>query len=367
MVPSARSRSARRPSFPISAALGNALADATGIRFHSLPFSADRIFAQLATGVRAMSAPAVLTATFQVRAGADQKFAAWKARHDAAVGRFPGFLSSDIIPPAQPGGAWTVILNFRSGEDRAAWQQSSERSAIIAEGLPLFENGRIQEDAHTGGAGDQAGGQVTEVIFSQIKPGMEDSYREWAARIQAAQAKYAGYRGMFLQPPDEKGGMWTTIIRFDSAEHLEAWMNAPERRELLRESKAFIEHEQLTRLATSFPGWVPVDPATGKGPPNWKTALLVLLGLFPLVMLELRYLSPVLAELGFHASLATFIGNAISVALTSFITMPMFVRWFGWWLFVKEGSSADATLKGLSVILVLFAVEIAAFWSLLPW
>jgi CO/xanthine dehydrogenase Mo-binding subunit/aerobic-type carbon monoxide dehydrogenase small subunit (CoxS/CutS family) len=36
------------PLIPVSPALGNALADATGIRFHSLPFSADRIFAQLA-------------------------------------------------------------------------------------------------------------------------------------------------------------------------------------------------------------------------------------------------------------------------------------------------------------------------------
>jgi CO/xanthine dehydrogenase Mo-binding subunit/aerobic-type carbon monoxide dehydrogenase small subunit (CoxS/CutS family) len=36
------------PIIPVSAALGNALADATGIRFHSLPFSADRIFSRLA-------------------------------------------------------------------------------------------------------------------------------------------------------------------------------------------------------------------------------------------------------------------------------------------------------------------------------
>lgn len=35
------------PIIPIAAALGNALADATGIRFDSLPFSADCIFAQL--------------------------------------------------------------------------------------------------------------------------------------------------------------------------------------------------------------------------------------------------------------------------------------------------------------------------------
>jgi CO/xanthine dehydrogenase Mo-binding subunit/aerobic-type carbon monoxide dehydrogenase small subunit (CoxS/CutS family) len=36
------------PIIPVSAALGNALADATGIRFHSLPLSADRIFSRLA-------------------------------------------------------------------------------------------------------------------------------------------------------------------------------------------------------------------------------------------------------------------------------------------------------------------------------
>ena len=35
------------PIIPVSAALGNALADATGIRFRSLPFSPDRIFPQL--------------------------------------------------------------------------------------------------------------------------------------------------------------------------------------------------------------------------------------------------------------------------------------------------------------------------------
>ena len=36
------------PIIPIAPALGNALADATGIRFHNLPFSADRIFSRLA-------------------------------------------------------------------------------------------------------------------------------------------------------------------------------------------------------------------------------------------------------------------------------------------------------------------------------
>ncbi|MGH8048481.1 MAG: molybdopterin-dependent oxidoreductase [Chthoniobacterales bacterium] len=37
------------PIIPVAPALGNALADATGLRFESLPFSADRIFAQLSS------------------------------------------------------------------------------------------------------------------------------------------------------------------------------------------------------------------------------------------------------------------------------------------------------------------------------
>jgi len=296
-----------------------------------------------------MISPAVLVATARVRKGKDAEFAAWKARHDTVIGKFPGYVSSDVMPGANGSNEWTIVINFRSADDLAAWRQSKERADIIAE------------------AGVQPAGDVTEVIFSRIKPGMEDAYREWAARIEAAQARCPGYRGMFLQPPDEEGGMWTTIIRFKSAPQLEMWINAPERKSLLQESKAFIEHEQLTRLATAFPGWVPVDPMTGKGPPNWKTAMLVLLGLFPVVMLELRFLNPVISRFGLHASLATFIGNTLSVAATSFITMPLFVRWFGWWLFSADAPTRRVTSKGVAILVVLFALEVAALWRLLPW
>ncbi len=314
-----------------------------------------------------MSDSAVLIAKPRVRPGKDTEFVAWKARHDTVIGKFPGYVSSDMIRGPNGSNAWTLVTNFRSADDLAAWQQSREHAEIIGEGIPLFEGGDFGEAAQLGEGSVQQPGDVTEVIFSRIKPGMEDAYREWTTRIEAAQARYPGYCGMFLQPPDEKGGMWTTIIRFKSAPQLEAWMNAPERKSLLQESKAFIEHEQLTRLATAFPGWVPVDPVTGKGPPNWKTAMLVLLGLFPVVMIELRFLNPRLSALGLHASLATFIGNALSVAATSFITMPLFVRWFGWWLFPADASTRPVTSKGVIILMVLFALEVAALWQLLPW
>ncbi|HXB73419.1 MAG TPA: antibiotic biosynthesis monooxygenase [Candidatus Acidoferrales bacterium] len=315
-----------------------------------------------------MSAPAVLIANAKLRPGEDQAFAVWQARHNTVIGKFPGFISSDIIPPLKPeSNEWTIILNFRSQDELTAWQRSSERAKIIGEALPLFEGGSLDEVAQPDRPGEQPGSNVTEMILSKIKLGMDDTYREWAVRIQAAQAKYAGYRGMYLQPPAEKDGFWTTIIRYDTTEHLEAWMEAPERAELLKESQAFIDHEQLMRLATSFPGWVPINPVTGTGPPNWKTALLVILGLFPVVMIEMRFLSPILASLGLHASLATFISNGISVAVTTFVTMPLTIRWFGWWLFTEKKTPGWVTPAGLGLLGAIFAIEVGALWDLLPW
>src|ERR1700739_3335202 len=259
-----------------------------------------------------MSAPAVLIASAKLRPGQDQAFSAWQARNNAIIDKFPGFISSDVNPPTQPNSnEAAIVLNFRSEGELAAWQSSGERAELVGKVVPLLEGGNLGEAARLDRPGEPPGPNVTEVIFSKIKPGMDAPYREWAVRIQAAQAKYAGYRGMYLQPPTEKDGLWTTIIRFDTAEHLEAWMEAPERAEVLSESNDFIDQNQLMRPATSSPGWVPINPVTGKGPPNWKTAMLVVLGLFPMVMLEIRFFGPIMQVLGLHTSLATFVTNCI--------------------------------------------------------
>lgn len=315
-----------------------------------------------------MSAPSILAATARVRPGKETEFAAWKARHDTALGKFPGFVSSDMTPSLKPGtNEWAILLSFRTREDASAWRGSKERAEILALGAPLFEAGNLGEVIERNDDGGRSDTSVTEVIFSKIKPGKEDAYREWTSRIQAAQARYPGYRGTFCQPPENEKGMWTNIIRFDSAAQLEAWMEAPERRVLIEEASSFVEHEQFTRLATSFPGWVPVDPATGKGPPNWKTSMLVLLVLFPIVMLEMRFLSPVLAEAGFHLAPTTFISNALGIVIMTYAAMPLAIRAFRWWLFLKLESPSGTTLRGTMLLIFLFAVEVAALRYLLRW
>lgn len=352
---------------------GIALADVAGIRFDNLLYSSNRIFRQF-TGMKSvnskpisplMSTPAVFLATFKVRPGREDAFAAWQGRHNTDVSKFPGYISRDIMPPTKPGdNEWTILLNFENSDLLLKWQKSEERARLIADVLPLVEGGNLGEMMPEDNSASQPDTNVTQVILSKIKPGMEDAYREWSMRIQQAQAQYPGYRGTYIQPPSSgEGGNWTTLLRYDTSAHLDDWLAAPERAALLRESKAFIENEELMRLRTSFPGWVPISPVTGKGPPDWKTAILVMLGLYPIVVLEMRFLSPYLTSL--NPALATFIGNVGSVAATSFITMPLFVRWFGWWLFPNQNSSKSREPIGAGLFILLFAIEIGLLWRIL--
>jgi len=77
----------------------------------------------------------------------------------------------------------------------------------------------------------------------------------------------------------------------------------------------------------------------------------------------MKFLNPGLTGLGFHASLGTFLGNSTSVALTSFLTMPWCVRWFGWWLFPKGPDAAALTARGAGIISLLYAAEAIVLWK----
>lgn len=206
--------------------------------------------------------------------------------------------------------------------------------------------------------------EVTEVITTDVRPGQEEAYRDWAARIQQAQSAFAGYRGSFVQPPRSGERSWTTLMRFASVEALETWMASPERLALLREAEALVEREMLHRVDSSFPGWIPNDPVSGKPPKLWKTGCLVLLTLYPVVMLEIKFLTPVLVALQLAPALATFVGNAISVGLTTWPLMPLAIRAFRPWIFSDE-QPRNTELVGTVVIVGCYALELAVFWRLL--
>ena len=79
---------------------------------------------------------------------------------------------------------------------------------------------------------------------------------------------------------------FVAILRFDSEANLQAWLDSPQRRQLLDEA-APLTAEFHTRMAQSgFEQWFrDATPAGAPAPAAWKMNMIVLLTLYPVVFL----------------------------------------------------------------------------------
>jgi antibiotic biosynthesis monooxygenase (ABM) superfamily enzyme len=187
-------------------------------------------------------------------------------------------------------------------------------------------------------------------------------YQDWAQRAQAQQATFPGYMGTLVQAPlSSEISYWTTLVRFATPAQLDAWLGSPERAGLLKAADPHVSSWQSHRMASPFAGWFP--PSAGQpSPAAWKQTCLVLLVLFPVVMLEIRFLSPLLA--GQHVAIATFIGNAISVSLVSWPLMKIAVFFLGWWLQPAPARRWRMEVLGACTIVGLYLIELLTFMLL---
>ena len=115
-------------------------------------------------------------------------------------------------------------------------------------------------------------------------------------------------------------------------------------------------------MNNAFSGWFANDQRQAP-PPAWKQTCLVLLVLFPVVMLEIRFLSPLLS--GLSVAVSTFIGNAISVSVVSWPLMAVAIYGLGWWLRPAAERRWRTELLGASTIVGLYALELLIFTRLM--
>lgn len=273
-------------------------------------------------------------------------------------------LSAEIIPSSTPDeNEWTLVQRFHEHHMLADWLASSDRLQLLEELAPKIEANVVAlTEAVTSSYGTV--GSVAVAIVTEVKSGLELPYREFEKQFQSAQAKRRGYRGVYLQPPTKKTpNVWTTLIRFDSPDALDEWFVSEERKKLLTLAEPVVNSTEFQSVTGSFPGWFPAKETGQKGPPNWKTAMLILLGLYPIVMLEIRFLNPQLH--GLNPAVANFIGNTISVALTTWVTMPFLIKSFTPWLFPKKDTPTWVSPVSLALLVAVFAIEIALLWRLL--
>jgi antibiotic biosynthesis monooxygenase (ABM) superfamily enzyme len=307
--------------------------------------------------------PSTLLLCARIRSGREAQFTQWQGRWQSALLASTNATSVELWPPAPPDQLEAVALaRFPSIDALRGWRRGDRNRTLIEDVAPLVEGGLVMQLVGQAAVDYSVAHGVTMVMVTEIKPGKEAAYRAWADRIQKLQATFPGYLGSFVQPPQQGENGWTTMLRFDSAANLEGWLKSNARAAMVKDSEDLVAGFHAQRVDTSFPGWVPNDPATGTPPNMWKTACLVLLTLFPVVMLELRFLNPHIEAL--NPAVRTFIGNAISVGLTTWPLMPLAILGFHAWLF-PEGYPRWVAWAMPVVLVLAYLLEIAVFWHLL--
>jgi antibiotic biosynthesis monooxygenase (ABM) superfamily enzyme len=322
--------------------------------------------ANLNSQAQTSGSPAALVTTMRLRPGVDAEFSSWHARMCTVASGVAGFVSAEVNAPAPPGRPeWSVVQHFRSAEELKAWRASEQHGRLLQEASSLVDGSDAQalhEDEVAEGFLD--GGTVTEVVTTYVKPGKDREYQEWAEKIHRAEAQFPGYRGGLLQPPaSDRHRNWTTLVRFATPAQLDAWLNSTVRQDLLREHDALVQSWEHHRLPNSFAGWFPTDAGSGESPPTWKQSMLVLMMLFPIIMFELRFLSPLLN--GLNPSPATFIGNLLSVVLLGWPFMPIIIPVMSWWLLPRKDGAKWINPAGIALLIALYAVEIVVLSHLL--
>ncbi|GAA2248998.1 antibiotic biosynthesis monooxygenase [Herbiconiux moechotypicola] len=286
------------------------------------------------------------------------KYAAWQEKVGARISNWPGYLDRQVIPPKPPLQVdWVIVQRFRDVESARGWLQSAERARLMNEIKGEFVG---NDDVHLFTEEAKHPSEAASVLISSRVPAdQEEEFLDWQRQIMAAESRFDGFLGHKIERPvpgvqDD----WVVVLSFDTEEHLNAWIDSPERRELLDEGKAYNEQLTLTKASYGFGFWT--GNRTALPDPIFKSNLLVLLMLYPIVFLWGYFIAdPLLANHGVPFWLSLFIGNVVSTQLLGWILVPWAFKLFGWW--VKRDRPPRVHFYGYAIVVALYAVSIAVY------
>ena len=247
------------------------------------------------------------------------------------------FESEDLLHRWLDGATWKHLV--RSGAARGFVRLSSD--LVIIEGTVM----------PTGVA----------IVSSSVSGGMEANFQAAHIRLTVAASQFSGYEGTAVFPPGVLG-KWMSIILFRTEPQLSAWLRSPQRTEVLPPVRSHLTKD-FSVFATTTPLGTTVRNVDGKTEmtPSWKTAMLLLMVLYPMVMLQSKFVAPVIGKLGAQPWLSVWLSQVASVALMQWWLMPTVASWCHRWLDPVDGADLRISLRGAVVAVIVYAASLTVF------
>ncbi|MEU6083497.1 antibiotic biosynthesis monooxygenase [Streptomyces sp. NPDC047108] len=305
---------------------------------------------------------ATVVTSQKVRPGFDDDYQSWQEKTNRVVQRFEGFEGTELYPPgAGAENEWTVVFRFSRLDQLTAWLDSGTRRELLDEERPLLEEEPRQEVLAGGAPAEETG--VTAVISHEVPPRHEEDFERWQDKVLKAQQSFPGFKGSeMFRPVAGVQENWVVAFRYDTREHLDDWLNSGARKRLLDEGADYFRSYDVRKVGSAFSGWFRFEEGAEKGiPPNWKQAMTVVLALYPTVMVLNLTVGFELNDLGVPAWFGLFIGNICSVAILTWVLMPLVTRLFDRWLAPRGRPGIRVHVLGALVVVACYAVLLVIF------
>jgi antibiotic biosynthesis monooxygenase (ABM) superfamily enzyme len=209
------------------------------------------------------------------------------------------------------------------------------------------------------------------VVIEHIVPkGKGYAFKQWYAELLSATKQFEGFvRADRCRPLECKNGVlkWYSIIHFDTPEHLNDWLASAEREALIERGQQIFESYKFKSLTTGLEGWFSREAGSelaSLGPPSWKQILSIVLGLYPIVMLQ----SLVFDQLGvmhsWSPASAMFVNNLITTCILTWLIMPLVIHSLNFWLQPAHRTSSLSLrmeLWGTAIVAGMMGLMVIAF------
>lgn len=231
-------------------------------------------------------------------------FERWAQAIAQTAHTFPGHESSVVVRPrGREGTEYLIIYRFKHMEDLERWESSAAkaealealaalvgpdqappRELAVETGQTPFFGGELHEVRST-----ECTEPVTVIVRQQVGADQAAAFEAWQQRVSQATHRQPGHLNTSIIKPEPGelqatgSGRYITLFRFDCMANLEAWLESPQRKLMLREREQYILSDGSMDMAT---GWSTYFSSVGPGetprrpPPKWKMFLVTLLGVY---------------------------------------------------------------------------------------
>ncbi|MFT4164676.1 MAG: hypothetical protein QM650_05495 [Microlunatus sp.] len=271
------------------------------------------------------------------RTGSEADFAAYADRVGADAAHEAGFAGWQRSVLSSPSLDWAIAVRFHDESALHDWLDRA-RDLVTDSGYQRTNIEFIVDGV------PRTPGVV--VVNEAVETGNEAAFVETAEHLAKLERAQPGWEGSAVFPPGGILASWSSVVRFRTDRQLAAWLESPELNAALPRFQAHLSGEAKVTTATTFGSTLRVTNGKAAVTPSWKTALALLLVLYPTVMLLSKFVGPILAAIAPQPWLGTFLNLAVSVVLLTWVLMPRAVRVLRRWLDPVEGASAKVSAIG---------------------